>query len=84
MPTSALLGESASEDREGPVNPRLTEIVRALFTYHVVSLTSREIHNPKRKVSVVLSPFGIKVYKVRYMYLEHILSLNFLYLRYNL
>jgi transcriptional regulator with XRE-family HTH domain len=36
--TSALLGEPPSEDHEGPVNPRLAEVERALFTYRSVAL----------------------------------------------
>jgi transcriptional regulator with XRE-family HTH domain len=36
--TSALLGEAPSEDYEGPVNPRLAEIERALFSYRSVAL----------------------------------------------
>ncbi|MGH4015096.1 MAG: helix-turn-helix domain-containing protein [Pseudonocardiaceae bacterium] len=40
--TSALLGEAPSEHHEGPVNPRLAEIERALFTYRSVSLLDRE------------------------------------------
>jgi transcriptional regulator with XRE-family HTH domain len=37
--TSALIGEAPSEDHEGPVNPRLAEVERALFTYRSLSLT---------------------------------------------
>jgi len=37
--TSALLGEAPSEDHEGPVNPRLAEVERALYTYRSVSLS---------------------------------------------
>lgn len=37
--TSALVGESPSEDDEGPVNPRLAQTERALFTYRSVTLT---------------------------------------------
>lgn len=37
--TSALLGEAPSEDHEGPVNPRLAELERALITYRTVSLS---------------------------------------------
>jgi transcriptional regulator with XRE-family HTH domain len=36
--TSALVGEAPSEDHEGPVNPRLAEVERALFTYRSVAL----------------------------------------------
>jgi transcriptional regulator with XRE-family HTH domain len=36
--TSALLGEAPSEDYEGPVNPRLAELERALITYQTISL----------------------------------------------
>lgn len=36
--TSALLGEPPSEDHGGPVNPRLAEVERALFTYRAVAL----------------------------------------------
>jgi transcriptional regulator with XRE-family HTH domain len=36
--TAALLGEAPSEDHEGPVNPRLAKIERALFTYDSVPL----------------------------------------------
>ncbi len=36
--TSALLGEAPSEAYEGPVNPRLAEAERALFTYRSLSL----------------------------------------------
>jgi len=36
--TSALVGEAPSEDHEGPVNPRLTAVERALFTYRSVAL----------------------------------------------
>lgn len=41
--TSTLLGEAPSEDHEGPVNPRLAKIERALFTYRSVSLFEREV-----------------------------------------
>lgn len=37
--TSALVGEAPSEDYEGPVNPRLAEVERALFTYRSVALS---------------------------------------------
>jgi transcriptional regulator with XRE-family HTH domain len=37
--TSALLGEPPSEDHEGPVNPRLAEVERALATYRSVQLS---------------------------------------------
>lgn len=36
--TSALLGEAPSEDHEGPLNPHIAEIERALFTYRSVAL----------------------------------------------
>lgn len=36
--TWTLLGEAPSEDHEGPVNPRLAELERALITYRTVSL----------------------------------------------
>jgi transcriptional regulator with XRE-family HTH domain len=36
--TSALIGEAPSEDHEGPVNPRLAELERALITYQTISL----------------------------------------------
>ena len=36
--TSALLGEAPSEDHKGPVNPRLAEVERALFTYRSLAL----------------------------------------------
>jgi transcriptional regulator with XRE-family HTH domain len=36
--TSALLGEAPSEDHEGPVNPRLAEVERALVTYCSLAL----------------------------------------------
>ncbi len=36
---SALVGEAPSEAHEGPVNPRLAEVERALFTYRSLSLT---------------------------------------------
>ena len=36
--TSALLGEAPSEDHEGPVNPRLAEVERALVTYRSLAL----------------------------------------------
>jgi transcriptional regulator with XRE-family HTH domain len=36
--TSALVGEAPSEDHEGPVNPRLAEVERALFTYRSLAL----------------------------------------------
>ncbi|MGH3924423.1 MAG: helix-turn-helix domain-containing protein, partial [Pseudonocardiaceae bacterium] len=39
--TSTLIGGAPSEDHEGPVNPRLAEVERALFTYRSVSLTDR-------------------------------------------
>src|SRR5262249_40894528 len=42
--TSALVGEAPSEDHEGPVNPRLAEVERALFTYR--SLTQTESDTP--------------------------------------
>lgn len=38
--TSALLGEPPSESYEGPVNPRLAAIERALFTYRSLASTS--------------------------------------------
>jgi transcriptional regulator with XRE-family HTH domain len=34
--TSALMGEPPSENHEGPVNPRLAEVERALFTYRTL------------------------------------------------
>jgi transcriptional regulator with XRE-family HTH domain len=37
--TSALIGEAPSEDHEGPVNSRLAEVERALFTYRSLRLT---------------------------------------------
>ncbi len=37
--TSALLGEAPSEDHEGPINPRLAELERALFTYRSLQPT---------------------------------------------
>lgn len=37
--TSALVGEAPSEDHEGPVNPRLAEVERALFTYRSLALS---------------------------------------------
>lgn len=37
--TSALLGESPSENHEGPINPRLAELERALITYRTISLS---------------------------------------------
>lgn len=40
---SALVGGAPSEDHEGPVNPRLAAIERALFTYRSLSLSDREI-----------------------------------------
>ncbi len=40
--TSALVGEAPSEDHNGPVNPRLAEVERSLFTYRSVSLSDRE------------------------------------------
>jgi transcriptional regulator with XRE-family HTH domain len=40
--TSALIGEAPSEDHEGPVNPRLAEVERALFTYRSLSLTESD------------------------------------------
>jgi transcriptional regulator with XRE-family HTH domain len=40
--TAALLGEAPSEDHEGPVNPKLAKIERALFTYRSVALMGRE------------------------------------------
>jgi len=36
--TSALVGEAPSEDHEGPVNPRLAEVERALYTYRSFAL----------------------------------------------
>lgn len=36
--TSALLGEAPSEDHEGPINPRLAEVERALYTYRSLAL----------------------------------------------
>lgn len=36
--TSALIGEAPSESHEGPVNRRLAEIERALFTYRSIGL----------------------------------------------
>lgn len=39
--TAALLGEAPSEDHEGPVNPRLAEVERALYTYRSVSLSDQ-------------------------------------------
>jgi len=40
--TSALVGEAPSEDHEGPVNPRLAEVERALFTYRSLTLNGRD------------------------------------------
>ncbi|MGH3812625.1 MAG: helix-turn-helix domain-containing protein [Pseudonocardiaceae bacterium] len=37
--TSALVGEPPSEDHEGPVNPRLAEVERAIVTYPSLSLS---------------------------------------------
>ena len=37
--TSALIGEAPSEAHEGPVNPRLAEVERALYTYRSLALT---------------------------------------------
>jgi hypothetical protein len=37
--TSALIGEAPSEDHEGPVNPRLAELERALVTYRTLALS---------------------------------------------
>ncbi len=37
--TSALMGEAPSEDHEGPVNPRLAEVERALITYRTLALS---------------------------------------------
>jgi transcriptional regulator with XRE-family HTH domain len=37
--TSALIGETPSEDHEGPVNPRLAELERALITYRTLTLS---------------------------------------------
>jgi transcriptional regulator with XRE-family HTH domain len=37
--TSALVGEAPSEAHDGPVNPRLAEVERALFTYRSLRLT---------------------------------------------
>ncbi|MGH8967226.1 MAG: helix-turn-helix domain-containing protein, partial [Actinomycetes bacterium] len=37
--TSALLGEAPSEAHDGPVNPRLAEVERALVTYRSVQLS---------------------------------------------
>ncbi|MGH3776074.1 MAG: helix-turn-helix domain-containing protein [Pseudonocardiaceae bacterium] len=37
--TSALVGEAPSEDHEGPVNPRLAEVERALYTYRSLALS---------------------------------------------
>jgi transcriptional regulator with XRE-family HTH domain len=37
--TSALVGEAPSEAQEGPVNPRLAEVERALSTYRSLALT---------------------------------------------
>jgi len=37
--TSALIGETPSEDHEGPVNPRLAELERALLTYRTLTLS---------------------------------------------
>ncbi|MGH3979087.1 MAG: helix-turn-helix domain-containing protein [Pseudonocardiaceae bacterium] len=39
--TAALISDAPSESHEGPVNPRLAEIERALFTYRSVSLIER-------------------------------------------
>jgi hypothetical protein len=40
--TSTLIGEAPSEDHEGPVNPRLAEVERALFTYRSMTLSGRD------------------------------------------
>lgn len=37
--TSALLGETPSEDHDGPINPRLAEVERALYTYRSLALS---------------------------------------------
>jgi transcriptional regulator with XRE-family HTH domain len=39
--TSALLGETPSEDHEGPINPRLAEVERALYTYRSLALVDQ-------------------------------------------
>src|SRR5918998_5406519 len=39
--TSALLGEPPSENHEGPVNPRLAEVERALCTYRSLALSDQ-------------------------------------------
>jgi transcriptional regulator with XRE-family HTH domain len=39
--TSALLGEPPSENHEGPVNPRLAEVERALCTYRSLALSEQ-------------------------------------------
>jgi len=39
--TSALLGEAPSEDHEGPINPRLAEVERALYTYRSLALVDQ-------------------------------------------
>ncbi|MBV9141227.1 MAG: helix-turn-helix transcriptional regulator [Pseudonocardiales bacterium] len=38
--TAALLGEAPSEDHEGPINPRLAEVERALCTYRSLALSA--------------------------------------------
>jgi hypothetical protein len=42
MRTSALIGEAPSEYHEGPVNPMLAEVERALFTYRSMALGDRD------------------------------------------
>lgn len=44
--TSALLGEAPSEAHEGPVNPRLAEVERALFTYRSLALADTNSQLP--------------------------------------
>ena len=43
--TSALVGETPSEDHEGPVNPRLAQVEQALYTYR--SLTPAGGESPE-------------------------------------
>jgi len=37
-----LIGETPSEDHEGPMNPPLAEVERALFNYRFMALRDRD------------------------------------------
>ncbi|HEY2764103.1 MAG TPA: helix-turn-helix transcriptional regulator [Pseudonocardiaceae bacterium] len=49
--SSALLGEAPSEDHEGPVNPGLAEVERALYTYRSIALSAADEPPPLEQLA---------------------------------